>query len=260
MMPRRQSFSACPSWLLPCPNRGRRGGTALYNLVRSRPMVLLVFAALVGMACNGPLHAAVELPAAEVDLVAAPTADGEAVSAQVVLAGGCFWCTEAVFEQLEGVTEVVSGYAGGARDDATYDKVSAGLTEHAEVIRVSYDPSVISYGALLRVFFSVAHDPTQVDRQGNDIGRQYRSAVFYAGDDQKRVAQAYIQQLDGAGVFGRPIATKLEPLTVFFPAEEYHQNYVELNPYQGYVRAVALPKVAKVRKHFADLLKSDSVE
>jgi len=217
-----------------------------------------MLAAFAGFACNRPLQAAAELPLPEVDLVPVPVAEGEAARAEVVLAGGCFWCTEAVFEQLHGVSEVVSGYAGGPKADADYQKVSAGLTDHAEVIRVVYDPSVISYGTLLRVFFSAAHDPTQVNRQGNDIGRQYRSAVFFADDDQKRVAAAYIAQLDAAGVFAKPIATRLEPLTVFYPAEDYHQDYVELNPRQGYVVGVALPKVAKVRKHFADLLKSDS--
>ena len=219
-----------------------------------------MLAAFAGIACNRPLHAAAELPPPAVDLAAAPAAEGEPARAEVVLAGGCFWCTEAVFEQLNGVTEVISGYAGGPQADAEYQKVSAGLTDHAEVIRVVYDPSVISYGTLLRVFFSVAHDPTQVNRQGNDIGRQYRSAVFFAGDEQKRVAEAYIAQLDAAGVFSKPIATRMEPLTVFYPAENYHQDYAVLNPNQGYVVGVALPKVAKVRKHFADLLKPDPAE
>ena len=227
---------------------------------RTRLGVLIVLTAFAGFACNRPLHAAVDLPAPEVDLVAAPAADGEAARAEVVLAGGCFWCTEAVFEHLNGVSEVVSGYAGGAADDAEYQQVSAGLTDHAEVIRVVYDPTVISYGTLLRVFFSVAHDPTQVDRQGNDKGRQYRSAVFFADADQKQVARAYIDQLDAAAVFEQPIATRLEPLTTFHPAEDYHQDYAEHHPNQGYVRGVALPKVAKLQKQFPDLLKPDPTE
>ena len=189
-----------------------------------------------------------------------PVADGEAPRAEVVLAGGCFWCTEAVFEELEGVNDVVSGYAGGAADDADYQQVSAGLTDHAEVIHVTYDPSVISYGTLLRVFFSVAHNPTQLNRQGNDIGRQYRSAIFFADADQKRVAEAYIEQLNAAGVFDKPIATRLEPLGKFYPAEQYHQNYARLNPNQGYIRAVSRPKVEHLHEMFPDLLKPDATE
>lgn len=221
-------------------------------------MAMMLVAALSAVACSGPLQAAVDVPPPEVDLVAQPPAEGEAAQAQVVLAGGCFWCTEAVFEELRGVNEVVSGYAGGTKGDADYQKVAAGLTDHAEVIRVSYDPSVISYGTLLRVFFGVAHNPTHVDRQGNDRGRQYRSAVFYDGAEQKRVAQAYIAQIDAAEVFDEPVATRMEPLTVFYPAEDYHQDYARLNPRQGYVAAVALPKVKKLHKQFADLLKPEA--
>ncbi|MEM6853686.1 MAG: peptide-methionine (S)-S-oxide reductase MsrA [Planctomycetota bacterium] len=183
-------------------------------------------------------------------------ASEEPQSAVAVLAGGCFWCTEAVFEKLEGVSNVVSGYAGGNEDDANYQAVSNGLTDHAEVIAITYDPAVISYGRLLRIFFSVAHNPTHLNRQGNDIGRQYRSAVFFANDDEKRVAEAYIAQLTEAQVFDDPIATTLEPLTRFYPAEDYHQDYAELNPRQPYVAAVALPKVEKLRKQFPELLKS----
>lgn len=218
-------------------------------------MAVMLGAVLSVVACSGPLQAAVDVPAPDVDLVADPPAQDEGTQAQVVLAGGCFWCTEVVFEELRGVGEVVSGYAGGSKDDADYQKVSAGLTDHAEVIRVSYDPSVISYGTLLRVFFAVAHNPTHVDRQGNDRGPQYRSAVFYDGEEQKRVAQAYIAQINAAEVFDKPIATRMEPLTVFYPAEDYHQDYARLNPRQGYVAGVALPKVEKLHKQFADLLK-----
>jgi peptide-methionine (S)-S-oxide reductase len=173
----------------------------------------------------------------------------------VVLAGGCFWCTEAVFVKLDGVMSVVSGYAGGSADTADYRTVCSGTTDHAEVIRVRYDSSVISFGQILKVFFAVAHDPTHLNRQGNDIGRQYRSAVFYANDDQRRVAAAYIQQLNDAKVFETPIVTTLEPLEQFFEAEDYHQNFVERNPAQPYVAAVALPKVKKLEKSFKDKLK-----
>ena len=220
--------------------------------------LLMLLACFAGFACNRPTHAATDLPA-PVEDIETPAAD-EPQAVTTVLAGGCFWCTEAVFEQLAGVSAVVSGYAGGDEDTAKYPLVSAGATDHAEVIAITYDPQVISYGQLLRVFFAVAHDPTQVDRQGNDIGRQYRSAVFYANEQEKRVAQAYIAQLNEAGVFDKPIATTLEPLNAFYEAEAYHQDYAKLNPNQGYVAAVALPKVKKVRTQFTELLKDEAAE
>ena len=180
------------------------------------------------------------------------TAPGRALA---VLAGGCFWCVEAVYRDLEGVLEVVSGYSGGSEETADYKTVCTGTTEHAEVIQIAYDPSRLSFGKLLKIFFSVAHDPTQLNRQGNDIGTQYRSAVFYADEEQKLVTERYIQQLDAAKVFGRPIVTRLEPLAQFFEAEGYHQNYAELHPDQPYIAAVALPKVEKLREYFGDSLK-----
>jgi peptide-methionine (S)-S-oxide reductase len=183
-------------------------------------------------------------------------ADATGTPQSVVLAGGCFWCTEAVFEKLEGVIGVVSGYAGGTAETADYKTVCSGMTDHAEVIRVRFDSAVISYGQLLKVFFAVAHDPTHVNRQGNDIGRQYRSAIFYAGDEQRRVAEAYMAQLTAAKVFSAPIATTLEPLEQFFEAEDYHQDFVVRNPNQPYVAAVAVPKVKKLEKAFKDKLKA----
>ncbi|MDP9142874.1 MAG: peptide-methionine (S)-S-oxide reductase MsrA [Pseudomonadota bacterium] len=180
---------------------------------------------------------------------------GEKQSA--VLAGGCFWCVDTVFRQLDGVLEVVSGYAGGTKETADYKTVCSGLTDHAEVVRVDFDATRISYGQLLKVFFSVAHDPTHINRQGNDHGRQYRSAVFYANDQQKEVAQRYMKKLADAGAFNAPIATTLEPLTEFFVAETYHQNYAALNPGQPYIQAVALPKRDKVRTYFSDQLKPE---
>jgi len=210
------------------------------------------FLALAIVGCAGRSEAAGDLPAPRVDLPAAPGAQ----RATAVFAGGCFWCTEAVFEELAGVHEVVSGYAGGSRDDADYKKVSAGATRHAEAIRVAYDPAKIGYGQLLRVFMTL-HDPTQVDGQGPDLGRQYRSAIFYAGEDEKRVAAAYLKQLTDAGSFSRPIVTTLEPLSGsgFFPAEAYHQNYVKLHPGDPYVRVHATAKVKKVRDKFAALVR-----
>lgn len=172
-----------------------------------------------------------------------------------VFAGGCFWCTEAVFEPLAGVEKVVSGYAGGKASDAKYDLVSGHKTDHAEVIQITYDPAKISFGTLLQVFFSVAHDPTQFHRQGPDYGRQYRSAVFYQGAEQKRVTEAYIKQLDAAKVFQKPIVTELAPLSAFYPAEGYHQDFVKRNPGHPYVVANALPKLDKLKKSYAGLLR-----
>jgi peptide-methionine (S)-S-oxide reductase len=166
----------------------------------------------------------------------------------LVLAGGCFWCTEGVFELTPGVTDVVSGYAGDSAGTANYRAVCSGETNHAEVIRITYDPARTSFGKLLKLFFSIAHDPTTLDRQGNDEGRQYRSAIFYANEDQKRVAAAYIKQLNDAKVFMRPIVTTLEPLEKFFEAEEYHQDFVRNNPSHPYIVQAALPKVKKAKE------------
>lgn len=182
----------------------------------------------------------------------------ETGSRAIVLAGGCFWCTEAVYRDLKGVLSVRPGYAGDTKETADYKTVCTGRTNHAEVIEVAYDADTINLGTILKIFFSIAHDPTQVNRQGNDVGPQYRSAVFFANDEQKRVAEAYIAQLNRARVFDAPIATTLEPLEEFFEAESYHHDYAARNPFQGYIRAVALPKVDKLRKVHADKLKTAS--
>jgi peptide-methionine (S)-S-oxide reductase len=171
-----------------------------------------------------------------------------------VFGGGCFWCTEAVFTMMKGVSSVASGYAGGHVVNPTYQQVCTGMTGHAEVIRIEYDPAVVKYRDLLTVFFG-SHDATQVDGQGNDIGPQYRSIIFYTDEDQKREAEAYIKELDASAKDGDPIATTVEPLTVFYPAEDYHSDYFAKNPGQGYCRAVVAPKVQKARKTFAALLK-----
>ena len=174
---------------------------------------------------------------------------GPAKSKQTaVLAGGCFWCTEVVFERVIGVDKVVSGYSGGDAASAQYKKVSEGRTEHAEVIQITYDPSRISYGQLLKIFFSVAHDPTQLNRQGPDYGKQYRSAIFYSNDEQKRIAEAYIQQLNQAHAVSGPIVTQVVALKAFYPAEAYHQDFVSNNPVHPYVMANALPKLDKLKK------------
>ncbi len=177
--------------------------------------------------------------------------------ASAVFAGGCFWCTEAVFEPVEGVIEVVSGYAGDTKEAAEYKRVSSGATNHAEAIRITYDPALVSYDTLLELFFNVAHDPTQLNRQGNDHGTQYRSAVFYADETQKQTVQAYIKKLDESEKFSDPIVTTLEPLTDFYLAEQSHQDYAERNPNDSYIRYVAKPKVDKLQKKYADLLKGE---
>jgi peptide-methionine (S)-S-oxide reductase len=187
-----------------------------------------------------------------------PAIDPKSVSSApqtAVLAGGCFWCTEAVFVQIAGVEKVVSGYSGGERATANYEAVCGGRTGHAEAIQITYDPGKISYGKLLKIFFSVAHDPTQLNRQGHDVGTQYRSAIFYSDPEQKRIAEAYIQQLDQAKVFRSPIVTEVTPLKAFYPAEGYHQNYCSLNPRNPYVASVAVPKVEKTKEYFPELLK-----
>ena len=188
-------------------------------------------------------------PEPEIDFAA-----GASAASTAVLAGGCFWCVEAVYKQLDGVLAVTNGYAGGTAQTADYGTVCSGATDHAEVVAVRFDPSKIAFGQILKVFFSIAHDPTQKDRQGNDVGRQYRSAIFYADDDQKRVAEAFIRQLDAAKVFDRPIVTEVTKLDRFYPAEDYHQDYAARHPLEPYILFTARPKVEKVRKYFAEKL------
>jgi peptide-methionine (S)-S-oxide reductase len=173
---------------------------------------------------------------------------------EAVLAGGCFWCTEAVFRRLDGVTDVQPGYAGGTADTANYEAVCSGRTGHAEAIRIVYDPKKLSYGQLLKVFLAVAHDPTQKNRQGNDVGTQYRSAVFPVDAAQRRVVEAYVAQLLAADVFAAPPATTIEPLATFFVAERYHHDYAARNPDQSYIRYVSMPKVEKLEHYFGDRL------
>ena len=196
--------------------------------------------------------AAVTLPAPIVDN-GLTTAKGDAVA---VFAGGCFWGIEAVFEHLKGVKTAVSGYAGGSKNSPSYEEVSSGSTGHAESVRVVYDSSQISYGTLLKVFFSVAHDPTQLNRQGPDVGTQYRSAIFYMNDEQKRIAEAYIDQLTKAKAFPRPIVTQVAPLKTFFEAEDYHQDYMRHNPNQPYIVIHDAPKVEHLKHQFPDLYRN----
>jgi peptide-methionine (S)-S-oxide reductase len=186
-----------------------------------------------------------------------PTLDLPATTGNqtLILAGGCFWGVEAVFENLRGVSQVVSGYAGGSANTAKYDLVSDGNTGHAEAVQITYDPQQISFGQLLKVFFAVAHDPTQVGGQGPDTGSQYRSAIFFTNPDQQKVAQAYITQLSRAKAFSKPIVTTLEPLTQFYPAEAYHQNYIDRHPTAPYVVIHDLPKLNQLRQQFPQLIK-----
>ena len=167
-----------------------------------------------------------------------------------VLAGGCFWCIEAVYKVVDGVDDVISGYAGGTQETAKYDIVSTGLTGHAEAVHITYDPARTSYGQILKIFFSVAHDPTTLNRQGPDSGPQYRSAIFYVNEDQRRVAEAYIKQIDDAHVLHSRIVTQVVPLDKFYTAEGYHQNYAELNRSNPYIVNVSDPKVEKLKKMY----------
>lgn len=188
-----------------------------------------------------------------------PAIDTPAAAAQgkqiAVLAGGCFWGVEAVFEHLKGVTNVVSGFAGGDKSTAHYETVSTGSTGHAESVKITYDPAQITYGQLLKVYFSVAHNPTELNRQGPDTGTQYRSAIFYMNDEQKKVAEAYIQQLENSKIFSRPIVTQLVPFQGFYAAESYHQHYLDRNPNNPYIMYNDLPKLAQLKKQYPQMCK-----
>jgi peptide-methionine (S)-S-oxide reductase len=187
-----------------------------------------------------------------------PTVDenrSEKKSETVVVAGGCFWGVQAVFSAVKGVSSAISGYAGGSQANAHYEIVSTGTTGHAESVQITFDPTQVSFGQLLKIYFSVAHDPTELNRQGPDEGTQYRSEIFYMSDEQKRVAEAYIHQLDAAKVFRKPIVTKVAPLQAFYRAEDYHQDYVAHNPHQPYVAYNDLPKLTNLRAEFPELVK-----
>ena len=217
-------------------------GFSLQSASRTRWLVFAAALALATAAIPAPL------PAPAVDIPASSAKDPQTI----VFAGGCFWGVEAVFRHVKGVSKAVSGYAGGAAKTADYELVSTGMTGHAESVQVTYDPAQVSYGELLRIFFSVAHDPTQLNRQGPDVGTQYRSAIFVSSDEQKRVAQAYIDQLDKAKVFADPIVTQVVPLPGFYPAESYHQNYLAFHKTQPYIVRNDLPKLAALKLEVPD--------
>jgi len=211
--------------------------------------LIAVAALLLGTACSAKANPAAPIPAPAYDAPRA-SASGKQTA---VLSGGCFWGIQAVFQHVKGVISATSGYSGGSAKTADYETVSTGETGHAESVQVVYDPSQITYGELLRVFFSVAHDPTQLNHQGPDEGTQYRSSIFYNGDDQKRIAEAYIAQLDNAKIFRHAIVTKVVPLEAFYPGEAYHQNYAALHPNQPYIIFNDAPKVEHLKQQFPDL-------
>jgi peptide-methionine (S)-S-oxide reductase len=221
----------------------------MFQLSAGRKIAMLGVVAIAVLAVFVPSHAAAPLPDPKIDAPLAATKGTQTA----VLAGGCFWGVEGVFEHVKGVNQVVAGYAGGSTVKPSYEQVSSGTTGHAESVRISYDPSRISYGQLLKVFFSVAHDPTELNRQGPDTGTQYRSAIFFANDEQRRVAEAYIAQLQAARTFPRPIVTQVAPLKVFYAAEAYHQHYLDLNPNQPYIVINDLPKIANLKRQFPAL-------
>ena len=211
--------------------------------------VLFLAVVAVTVACTAGNAAGVAIPGPTVDAAKAAKS-GEQTA---VVAGGCFWGIQAVFQHVKGVKSATSGYSGGDAKTAQYEIVSTGETGHAESVKITYDPAQITYGELLQVFFSVAHDPTQLNRQGPDDGTQYRSVVFYANDEQKKIAEAYIAQLDKAKVFSGSIVTQVVPLKAFHPAEAYHQNYATLHPDQPYIVYNDAPKVAHLREEFPEL-------
>jgi peptide-methionine (S)-S-oxide reductase len=215
-------------------------------------MGFALFLISTSMACNTATASANRIPDPALDAPLASSKGGQTA----VLAGGCFWGVEAVFEHVKGVAEVKSGYSGGLAAAARYGKVSTGQTGHAESVRITYDPSQISYGQLLKVFFSVAHDPTELNRQGPDRGTQYRSAIFYSNEEQKRIAQAYINQLNNAKVFTGPIVTQVASLESFHEAESYHQDYLAKHPDEPYIVINDLPKVENLRKYLPGLYKA----
>jgi peptide-methionine (S)-S-oxide reductase len=225
---------------------------SLANQSQPQLFTALTVLVLITSACT-------QLPAVDLSHFPAPAVDQDPSAAKgkqtAVLSGGCFWCTEAVFERLAGVTEVTSGYAGGTANEAHYEMVGSGKTNHAESVRITFDPSKITYGTILKVFFSVAHDPTTKDRQGPDWGRQYRSAIWYKDAEQEKVARAYIQQLTEAKTFKAPIVTEVSPLKAFYPAEDYHQHYVTNHPSNPYVVVNSIPKLEKLRKAYPELLR-----
>ncbi|HEX5532050.1 MAG TPA: peptide-methionine (S)-S-oxide reductase MsrA [Methylomirabilota bacterium] len=212
--------------------------------------MIVILAVLLAVAVAAPRPAMAAEPAV---VIPAPTVDDPRAAGPLqtaVLAGGCFWGVQGVYEHVRGVRQVLSGYAGGDKATAEYEVVSRGGTGHAESVEIRFDPKELSYGEILRIYFSVVHDPTQLDRQGPDSGTQYRSNIFYVGESQKTIAQAYIAQLERAKVFGHAIVTRVDPLKAFYPAEDYHQDFLQQNPDHPYIVINDLPKIDNLRKLF----------
>jgi peptide-methionine (S)-S-oxide reductase len=220
---------------------------------RSQFSRLSLCAAAIGALAISAFVVAPSLAAEDAVVIPAPAMDAQASDGiqTVVVAGGCFWGVQGVFQHTAGIVNATSGYAGGNKSTANYETVSTGSTGHAESVQIKYDPKQISYGKILQIFFSVAHNPTELNRQGPDSGTQYRSAIFTTSDEQKKVAEAYIAQLDATKVYGKPIVTKVGPLQGFYPAEAYHQDYLTLHPNQPYIAYNDLPKVENLKKIFA---------
>ena len=231
------------------PRRRRMGTGPVFAAL------VLVAGALAWQVSSLASESAVKVPQAAVDQAVAPGTTSETA----VLAGGCFWGVQGVFQHVKGVTSAVSGYTGGKANTASYETVSTGATGHAESVQVTFDPSKISYGQILQIYFSVVHDPTELNRQGPDWGTQYRSTIFAADAEQARVAKAYIAQLDSAKTFGKPIATTIEMGKTFYPAETYHQDFLTLNPNYPYIVINDLPKVANLKKMYPALYRNDAV-
>lgn len=222
----------------------------------SRLLIVGLLAAVIpmGLLMSQAAEPATEIPAPETD---APRAEGSTQTA--VLAGGCFWGVQGVYQHVRGVEQVLSGYSGGEAENARYRIVSSGATEHAESVEIRFDPAEVTYGKLLQIFFSVAHNPTQLNRQGPDYGPQYRSNIFYADEEQKRIAEAYIDQLNDAGVFDEPIVTRVDPLEAFYAAEDYHQDYLLEHPRDRYIVVHDLPKIENLKELFPDVYRDEPV-
>jgi peptide-methionine (S)-S-oxide reductase len=219
------------------------------------PAVMVALASALWLAPALAAEPATVIPPAATDEAVAPGQNLETA----VLAGGCFWGVQAVFQHTKGVSQATSGYAGGSKDTAEYEVVGSGRTGHAESVEIKFDPHQISYGKILQIYFSVAHDPTELNRQGPDFGTQYRSAIFYANPEQQRVAQAYIDQLNKSGAFKQPIVTQVTPLPGFYPAEDYHQDYATLHPTNAYIAYNDLPKIENLKRLFADFYREKPV-
>lgn len=227
---------------------------------KKKNILVLALSMFVGLfACNANEQSSSSSSLTSAQLTAAPDVAAVADTtglAKAVFASGCFWCTEAVFERVEGVEDVVSGYAGGTKLNPTYQEVSAGRTDYAEAVIVYYDSTEVSYPTLLELFFH-SHDPTQLNRQGPDVGRQYRSAIYYNSPYQEKLTRDYFAKLQQSGEFSKPVVTEIAPLTKFWPAEAYHQDYLRLNPNDPYIRSVSMPKVKKFEKEYATYLKEE---